>query len=357
MSDATNAKRLLLAGGYGLVGAMAARLVRKYHPQAELLIGGRNPSRAAALVAELGNASAVAIDMNAPDPLAHVAGDVDAVFCFVHDAHDFMLRDCIARAIAYADITRGPEPLARAYVSASLGETRAPVLFSSNWMAGVPAILAMHMTQGLAQVEAIDLSLLYYSADRAGPDSADAAGTLAEPYKARIGGAWRKTASMSDGRRMTFPSGLTRKVYRMNMSDVTTLAQASGAKDVAVRLGLDSGLAMGFMRLMVKLGLWGFVSKFGGQPGQSPGKGARHEIVMEVRGAAADGALLTRRASLVDPAGQAHLTALGSLLALEAIAGLGRSRLRAGVAIPETAPDAARLIALLAAESVDLRFE
>lgn len=64
----------------------------------------------------------------------------------------------------------------------------------------------------------------------------------------------------------------------------------------------------------------------------------------------------TKRAALLDRQGQSHLTALGSLLAQEAIAGLGRPRLRPGIAIPETAPDAARLIALLPAEGVDLRF-
>lgn len=88
-----------------------------------------------------------------------------------------------------------------------------------------------------------------------------------------------------------------------------------------------------------------------------PGKRTRHEIVVEARGQTARGEALAKRASILDPQGQAHLTTLSALVGLEAIAGLGRPQIRPGIAIPETAPDAARLIALLAAEGVDLRFE
>src|SRR5690606_33588417 len=111
------------------------------------------------------------------------------------------------------------------------------------------------------------------------------------------------------------------------------------------------------MRMMLRLKLWPFIAKLAGQPGSKPGKGARHEIVIEVKGETADGETLTKRATVLDPQGQSHLTAIGALVGLEAITGLGRAKLRPGIAIPETAPDATRLIALLAVEGVDLRFE
>jgi short subunit dehydrogenase-like uncharacterized protein len=350
--------RILLAGGYGLVGAQVATLAAKYHPQAELLIGGRNPAKGEALAAALGRAKSVLVDTHAHSPLVGVDGRIDAVLGLVHDDSDFVLNACIARGIPYADITRGPAAAMRAYASLSLGPAlTAPVLFSSNWMAGVPAILAMHMALGFAKVEAIELSLLFYGADRVGPDSSDASGALAEPFAARIGGTWRNVPSMSDGRRVRFPSGLARKVYRMNMADVVTLAQASGADDVAVRLGLDSPATLAAMRLALRFGLWPLMARLSGQPGQNPGKGARHEMVIEVRGVTANGQAGIRRASVLDSRGQAHLTAIGALAALEAIAGLGRPALRPGPALPETAPDGARLLALLQGEGVEVRFD
>ena len=346
-------KTILLAGGYGLVGAMAARALRAAHPDVTILIGGRNPDKAAVLVRELGNARAVKIDMTAPAPLEDLNEEIDAVFCFVHDRDDRMLKDAMARGVAYGDITRGMTEQLRAYVTAAAApRASAPVLFTSNWMAGVPSVLAMHMAEEFSQVTSIDLSILYYNADKTGPDSGDAASSLAEPFAARIGGQWVSVPSMSDGRTVTFPSGLTRNVYRMSMADAATLTQATGARDVAVRLGLDGKLALSFMRVMLKLGLWPLVAKLNGQPGQVSGKGAAHEFVIKMAGKLKNGMSAQKRLTLLDPKGQAHLTALGALNGIEAMLGIGREPLRAGVAVPETAPDARRLLALLAAEGV-----
>ena len=346
-------KTILLAGGYGLVGAMAARTLRAAHADVTILIGGRNPEKGEALARELGNARAVKLDMTASSPLAALTENIDAVFCFVHDREDRMLKDAMARGMAYGDITRGPTEQLRAYVTAATApRVDAPVLFTSNWMAGVPSVLAMHMAQDFSDVASVDLSILYYGADKTGPDSGDAASSLAEPIAARIRGNWVYVPLKSDGRAVTFPSGLTRSVYRMSMADVTTLAQATGARDLAVRLGLDNTLSLTFMRAMLKLGLWPLIAKLGGQPGQISGKGAAHELMIEVAGTLKNGTAQTKRLTVLDPKGQAHLTALGALNGIEAMLGLGREALRAGVAVPETAPDAARLLMLLNAEGV-----
>ena len=90
-----------------------------------------------------------------------------------------------------------------------------------------------------------------------------------------------------------------------------------------------------------------------------PGKGAPHEIVIEVAGQK-DGSAVMRRATIIDPQGQSHLTALGAVYALERVAGLGRSALRAGTALPETSysPDElARLRALYEAHGVRVTFD
>jgi hypothetical protein len=81
-------------------------------------------------------------------------------------------------------------------------------------------------------------------------------------------------------------------------------------------------------------------------------QGAPHEIVIEVTGQTADGTPASLRATLLDPAGQSHLTAIGVVANLERLIGLGCTSLRAGIAIPETSPDGARLLTLLAAEGV-----
>lgn len=356
--EAAMTKRILLAGGYGVVGAQAARLIRKHHPDVEILIGGRRQAEAEKLAAEIGKAQGVALDTTEADPLA-ATPEIDAVGVFVHETDDLLLRAALKRGIAYMDMTRGWDAMTRGLATAALFEMRAPALFTSHWMAGGPAIVAHALAQGLDTVARIDISILYYTGDKMGPDSASAGSGMSQAFVARVGRDWRRVAPLSDEKRVRFPSGAVRPVYRMNMGDVVTPALASGAAEVGVRLGLDKGNALAAMRRLIRLGIWGVLMKI---PGMSaiaatkPGPGAAHEIVIEVEGVT-DGRRETRRATIVDAQGQSHLTAVGALYALERVAGLGQAQLRPGAALPEsdfTAAGFARLKALYAAEGIAL---
>jgi len=148
----------------------------------------------------------------------------------------------------------------------------------------------------------------------------------------------------------------------MNMGDVATLALANGSREAGVWLGLDKGNSFRTMRRLIKLGLWNLLMKL---PGMSaiaatkPGAGAPHEIVIEVEGQAS-GRKVARRATILDPLGQSHLTAVGALYGLERVAGLGREVLRHGAALPESdfsSSDFERLAALYDAEGISLALE
>lgn len=318
-------QRILLVGGTGVVGSRVAGMLRRHHPGLPLTIAGRNREKAADLARRLGNAEAAVVDTNHADPLAPVEGNL-AVLALVHDTDDNLLRSAIARDLPYLDITRGVAAQTRAYVTASLAPVRAPVMFASNWMAGVPAILAMHLAREIAPVETVTLSILYDMNETIGPDSADAGSNMSEPFAARVDGVWKKVEGLSDPVTVRFPSGRERPTVRVNMADVLTLAQATRARDVAVRIGIEP---------------------------QRPDPGSvSHEIVVELTGANGK-----RRASLLDAKGQAHLTALGVVANLERVLGLTGAPLPAGIAVPETAPDGKRLIDLLRAEDVSLTIE
>jgi hypothetical protein len=223
-------------------------------------------------------------------------------------------------------------------------------------MAGVPAILAVDAARAFTQVDTINLSILFDRNDKTGPDSADAGSGLGESMTVRTGGVWRTVAPMSAPARVQFPSGRTRTVFRMNLADVTTLAQATGAKDVAVRIGLDSDFAAHSMRFLLWTGLWHIVQALPSSksPAHNPkAAGAAHEIVVEITGAR-EGKPHARRLTILDPKGQAHLTALGVVANVERVLGLNGARLRPGVATPETTPNAERLRELLRGEGVQL---
>ena len=356
--DKIMAKRILLAGGYGVVGEQVARLLRKHHPEVEILIGGRREAEAAKLAAEIGGACAAVIDVTRPLPLGAIAG-IDAVGVFIHEHEDHLLNEAAARGIPYMDITRGLDAQLRGLAAVALHTPSAPMLFTSNWMAGGPAIVARRMTEGLSSVARVDMSILYYTGDKMGPDSASAGEGMSLGFVARTGGAWRKVGPLSDERLVRFPSGAEQPVYRMNMGDVVTLALASGASEAGVRLGLDKGNSLRSMRRLIRLGLWEPLMRL---PGMSaiaatkPGPGAPHEIVIEVEGETG-GRRISRRATILDPRGQSHLTAVGALYGLERVAGLGRAPLGAGAALPETGFAMAgfeHLASLFEAEGIEL---
>ncbi|MDO8290601.1 MAG: hypothetical protein Q7T44_15410 [Parvibaculum sp.] len=361
MSATTNPKRILLAGGYGVVGAQVARLLRARHPDLDIVIGGRRLKEAARLADELGHASGITLDARTDEPLKDI-NDIDAIGVFIHESDDQLLRAAASRGLAYMDITRGWDALARALGVAVLHDLKAPVLFSSHWMAGGPAIVSRGLADGLTRVTSIDMSILYYAGDKMGPDSASAGEGMSLGFAARVGGAWRRVGPLSDDRLVKFPSGAERRVYRMNMGDMVTPALATGARDVGVRIGFDTGNALGSMRTLIRLGLWDLLMKLPSMSAVAatkPGKGAPHEIVIEVTGEK-DGRAIKRRATIIDPQGQSHLTALGAVHALERVAGLGREPLRAGAALPETGftgDELARLRALYEAHGVVLTLD
>jgi saccharopine dehydrogenase-like NADP-dependent oxidoreductase len=348
--------RILLVGGTGVVGSRVAALLRRHHPDLALVIASRSKEKGDALAAKLGHAEGAIVRTGDADPLATVNGRIDAVLGLVHDNDDNLLRSAIRRGIPYADITRGNAALSRAFVTAALEAPRAPILFASNWMAGVPAIVAVNEARTFGEVDRIDLSILFDRNDETGPDSADAGGGLAQAMTVREGGAWRTVGPMSSPATVTFPSGRTRTVFRMNMADVMTIAQATGAKDVAVRIGLDSDAAAKSMRFLLKTGLWGLIQALPSSksPAHNPkAKGALHELVIEIAGKR-DGKPASRRIAILDPAGQAHLTALGAVHATRTILGLNGTPPRPGIAVPETTPNADALLQLLQSEGVQI---
>lgn len=90
---------ILLMGGTGAIGQLSARALRTAHPDAALLIGGRDQAKAEAAAREIGGAAeGVAIDPRAPD-LGLGERPIGALAVFYSDdrlAAD--LRQCARRA-------------------------------------------------------------------------------------------------------------------------------------------------------------------------------------------------------------------------------------------------------------------
>jgi len=336
-----NLNAILIAGGYGVVGSQIAEIIRQRHPTIPLILGGRNPASAKALVQRLGNAEAVALDLESTAPLASLSVKPAAVLNVVNDPQNSLLLDCARGGVAYVDITRWTERMREAIVRMALEDLRAPVMFGSAWMAGVAVILAQAASESFDVVERIDLDILFAMADKAGPNSAEYMDRLSIPFDIKVNGELQQRLPFSDPKMVDFPGGYSGKVYRFDVPDQMTLTSTTDAKSVSGRIGFDNASATGSLAFMARSGIMKLLNRpmFDGlRRGllYNPGEGAAHELVIEVEGKDSQGNSHTNRVTVMDPEGQTHLTACGAVIQLERVLGLdGLPASGAGIHFPE----------------------
>lgn len=342
MSGAANpAGALLVVGGYGEVGRQVCQLLRQRHPQLELLVAGRSLARAIEAAAELGTAEGVSIDVTEPDPLAGLARMPAAIVVAVNDHHDHLLRAAIHRGIPIVDIARWTARVDDAVQIATVLKPRAPVLLASGWMAGAVAAAINSIRAPGASFDRIEIDVLFYGADRAGPDSTAGFIDMHQPFEIWQSGERVKVRGLSDPCRQVFPGGLTAKVRRFSAPDQETLVRSGLARGVAMRMAFDSAAMTATLATLVRWGLWGLLPRSTRQKLlHNPGQGAPHEIVVTLDG--------RNRLTLADPLGQTHLTAAAAAIQAERVLGLnGRILPKPGVSYPEQAIDAQMDLAAL----------
>ncbi|BDM79763.1 saccharopine dehydrogenase family protein [Acaryochloris marina] len=333
---------ILIAGGYGVVGQQIANLIRQRHPDLPLIIAGRTLGKADSLAQRLGKASSFQLDVEQPNPLQGIRPR--AIVAAVNDSHDYLLRDVVHSGIPYLDITRWSAQFRNTIAQLSVEELKVPVLLSSGWMGGVAAAISVAATRSLHQVDRIDISVLFSTKDKSGPNSVEYMDRLATPFEVTIDSKQREVLPYTDPRSVTFPKGYTTKVYRFDTPDLLTLPSTIGAKTVATRIAFDDAFSTNLLRVLTRSGIWKLISGARFTPLRqsllyNPGSGASHEIVITASGTAGDGNPTIVNATIVDPQGQTHLTALGALVHLERLLGWdGAPPPAPGIVYPDTAP-------------------
>lgn len=342
---------ILIAGGYGVVGQQLAILIRQCHPDLPFIIAGRNLAKAEALAHELGHASVLQFDVEQPNPLQ--GAQPRAVVAVVNDPHDYLLMDAVHNGIPYLDVTRWPERLRESISRLSTETMSASVMFTSGWMGGIAAVMAVAAARTLQKTERIDISVLFSLKDKSGPNSVEYMDRLAMPFETLTDGQPQQVFPYTDSRRVKFPGGYTTPVYRFDTPDQLTLPHATGAKTVATRIAFDDIFSTQLLRVLIRSGVWELISgdRFT-QLRQSllynPGSGASHEIDVAVDGSDTNGFSKTVTTTIVDPQGQTHLTALGALIQLERLLGLdGANPPEPGIVYPDTAPQVEHALCLL----------
>lgn len=321
--------RVVIAGGYGLVGGKVARHLRAAGHQLDLVLAGRNPQQGEALAAELGARTA---RLDVADPAAALAalGPIDLVIATLQDPGDNLLTAALRVGAAHIGIVRTADSMAPSAVAAT-NLARRPALMLGHWQAGVLMPVALAAAKAFAQVERIELAALYDYADPIGPMTANDAegGAFVGRALVRENGAWANLDAAVSGRRVERGELPAFDAMPMGVLDTPGLATMTGAANV--RFDLGSGTSIG----------------------TAAGAAASHDIYIDITGTTAAGETTTKRTLMSDPNGQAHLTALGVLIGAERVLGLdGRPPPAAGLRLPETTIDPDRALERLRAFGV-----
>ena len=291
---------ILLMGGSGAIGRLTAQALRASHPEAPLLIGGRDAGKSQATARELGNAQGVAIDSRAED-LGLGERKIGAVAVFYSDERLAGLSYAHARGIPHLGISSGIYEIAPEVATYMNAPQAAAIVLGYEWLVGATTIATLACARRFARVDTISIGALVDEEDGGGPAVAEDFERLARMMPAaltRRDGAyiWRS----GDEARSRFHAidGTAVEATGFSSIDVAGLATATGARNVSFDLakGVSSSRRRGDARST--------------------------EIIIELEGRDTRGNPLRTRHGVFHPGGAAPLTALGTSMILERLAGL-----------------------------------
>lgn len=306
-------QRILIAGGYGVVGSAIARLIRKVHKDIEIIIAGRNPEQGQMLVHELGHARTANLNLESHTLDLDMLEGIDLIIAALKDPADSLTLAAHARGIAHIGITKTADQIAPIVFAALRTPPQRPIALLGHWAAGIMTIIAQKLASQYSTIDAIELTALYDYQDPIGPMTAKDAEGFVGRALLRQGRHWSWVDAPGHARLVQLADGITQEALPMGVLDVPSLAAVTDSPDI--RFDLTTGNSIG--------------TNTGGK--------ASHDLYIDIAGTLKSGETANRRTIISDPNGQAHLTALGVLVAIENILGWnGRPPAEGGIHLPET---------------------
>lgn len=236
-------KRVTVLGGTGIFGGRISRALAATDGLA-VMVAGRNRQRGEAFAREIG-AGFAAVRLDDTRLLNDLLGDCDLL---IHAAGPFQGRDygvaraCIDHGVNYIDIAD-----AREFVT-GIGTldagARARGVFIGSGASSVPTIthaLVSEIAGEFMSIDAIDIALSPGNQNPRGVATVGAVlGTLGQPIRMWIEGAWRPRMGWGDAVTLDFPPPVgRRRVYNCAVPDLDLFPTEFRASTVRSRAGME----------------------------------------------------------------------------------------------------------------------
>lgn len=315
------ALRVLIAGGYGVIGAAVARLLDKRQPGVEILIAGRRPEKGEALSRELSRARTLQLDIDSETMPDEVAG-VDVIVCALPDARNRLGEYAIRHGIAYLNITAvtGDELFPLQGLALRHAASR-PLVPLGYYEAGLLLPMVHRLLPAFDAVHSVQMWGVNDPADVYGEITLEDLAASPGPGVMRRDGRWTRDDA---SRQVVLEGGETTHAVPFTTLDVSSVAVMTHAPDI--RFDVVEATSIGQHEL----------------------GSASMDMYVEMKGVDPAGKEIVRRLVAWDPLGQAHFTALGIVIAIEAV----RDSEKAGFVFPEHIVDLARAWQVMIVEGI-----
>jgi hypothetical protein len=311
---------VLILGGSGQAGTGAAATLRGWHPTLPLAIAGRDLDRAQRVADELGDATAVTIDLRRSDLGLPAEHRYSAVVAALWDERLHGLRYAQDRTVPYLSIANGLVDVPFEVIAGAQQPGAAPVLLASHFCAGIAVLATLHLARDFDRIDTIRIGAILDETDAGGPAAIadlERLMTATSSGLVRRDGVFTWIAGADAQAQVTGPDGTVLPGQSIPILDIPSLALATGAPNVR------------------------FDFAVGESAGRRRGGAASIELRIDLEGADRAGAPLSRSRYLVHPAGQRPLTALAIALGVERLLGLRGDPVVPGIHSPEALLDPA----------------
>ena len=146
---------VLVVGGSGIVGAVAAKTLRWLQPELPITIAGRDLAKATHVAASIAGANAARVDLDRADLGLAPEQSFSAVVMFVKDDTLSSMRFAQERGIPYVSISTGSFEVAPEVARYAQRPSSAAILMGSHWLAGAASLPALYFARDFESVERI----------------------------------------------------------------------------------------------------------------------------------------------------------------------------------------------------------
>lgn len=289
-------KRILIVGGYGLVGSNIARLIRKNYPTVELILAGRNHKNGEAFAAELQYAETAFINLN-ETIVWSLYGKIDLIITAMEDHKNVLREVAIERGIAQITITEIAEEISPTVFLSLQKKPKAPIVFASHWQAGIITLVTKQLAARFKEISKVETAAVYDNLDPVGPLVAGQIDGFVAKAIMREERRWKIVEAAENAKNITLADGSQVVGYPMSTLDVPSIAAFTNTANVR------------------------FDFAYGTSIGTKNGKVASHDLYIDMEGVLVSGEKVVFRSVVEGSKGSSHLTAVGVYLITEALLG------------------------------------